>query len=184
MRKRDHIRGCSSGTAGAATCEQRECVFEFLSVRLVVVAVCARVEFEGADGEEGFVGGVAVGVGVENGDELFELGWGWRDSEGSDIEDMSARVPSSLRRGRKKDVVHLHERRFKIVNGEHAVFLSVHRFREEAVRLFYLALFLRRDIVFLRELREAWLGCRCRGGRCSATWFAPGRLRFGARRHG
>lgn len=47
---------------------------------LVVVVIGAGVELEGADGEEGFVGGVAVGVGVEDGYELIQFVFGgWWD---------------------------------------------------------------------------------------------------------
>lgn len=42
------------------------------AVRVVVVVV-AGVELEGADGEEGLVGGEALGVRVEDGDELAEF---------------------------------------------------------------------------------------------------------------
>lgn len=72
--------------AVVAVCEELEGLDELLAV-VGVGVVLARVELEGADGEEGLVGGVAVVVGVEDGDEFVELGGGgWGDSEGSGRE--------------------------------------------------------------------------------------------------
>lgn len=69
--------------AVVAVCEELKGLDELLAV-VGVGVVLARVELEGADGEEGLVGGVAVVVGVEDGDEFVELGGGGRgDSEGS-----------------------------------------------------------------------------------------------------
>lgn len=60
----------------------------------------------------------------------------------------------------------VHECGLDIVDRQHAVLLAVHGFGEKAEGLFDLALFLRRDVVFLGELRLPRLGgARRRGGR-------------------
>ena len=67
MRERD-------GAVGVAVGEEPEGLVDGGAVRVVVIGVAARVQLEGADGEEGLVRGVAVGRGVEDGAELGELG--------------------------------------------------------------------------------------------------------------
>jgi hypothetical protein len=65
----------------------------------------------------------------------------------------------------------LHERRFDIVNGQDAVLLAVHGLCKQAKGFLNLAFLLRRDIVFLGELRLSRLG---RGG--GTAGFALRRL--------
>lgn len=63
--------------------EQPEGLLHCLAVRIGIVGR-AGVELEGADGEEGFVGSVAVVLGIENADELLQFGLRRRgDAEGS-----------------------------------------------------------------------------------------------------
>lgn len=50
-----------------------------------------------------------------------------------------------------KGLVYEHERRFHIVNRQHAILLSVHGLGEEAPAFFDLALFLGGYVVFLGE---------------------------------
>jgi hypothetical protein len=65
----------------------------------------------------------------------------------------------------------LHKRRFDIVNGQDAILLAIHRLRKEAKGFLNLALFLRRDVVLLGELRLPRFG---RGG--GTAGFALRRL--------
>jgi hypothetical protein len=75
--------GQCDGPVGAV-CEELEGLGELRAVSIRTTATVARVELERADGEEGLVGGVAVGFGVENGDEFLELGGGrGGDAEGA-----------------------------------------------------------------------------------------------------
>lgn len=83
--------GQRDGPVGAV-CEELEGLGELRAVSIRTTAAVARVELERADGEEGLVGGVAVGFGVENGDEFLELG----GRRGGDAEGAVERVQSAL----------------------------------------------------------------------------------------
>lgn len=87
--------GQCDGPVGAV-CEELEGLGELRAVGVRTPATIARVELERADGEEGLVGGVAVGFGVENCDEFLELGGGrGGDAEGA-VERVKLALVSSL----------------------------------------------------------------------------------------
>ena len=81
MRQSDHLPAVPSSSASGAAGEKTKCILEFLTVCILVVGVSPCVEFESADGEEGLVGRIAIGVGVEDRCELLEFGWSGRYTE-------------------------------------------------------------------------------------------------------
>lgn len=62
--------------------EEAEGFIDLGRVGLVRIVV-ARVQLQGADGDEGLVGGVALVVGVEDGEEFAEFGFGGGEVEGA-----------------------------------------------------------------------------------------------------